>query len=79
LQTQIFKKQLENTAKNNRTGEQNQTFIQLMVHPDKSLTKWYCDMNPHWEAAVRKWLLDRDEPEFAELMVKKIKGAIKTP
>lgn len=76
IQAQIFKEQLKQAAKK-PMDEQNQTFIQLMAHPDKALTKWYCEMNPKWHIAIRNWLHDRDEPELAELMISKIQNIIK--
>ncbi len=69
IQNKIFKKQLENAAKD-KLGEQNQTLIQLMVHPDKSLIKFYCDLNPLWEQAVKDYLCGwRDERDLAETMI----------
>lgn len=72
----LFKRSLEQAAKSNPLGEQNQMLMQLWVHPDKSLLKWYCDLNPMWEQAVNKWLYDRQEQELAMLMISKIKERI---
>lgn len=73
----LFKKSLKHAAKHDPLGEQNQMLMQLWVHPDKSLLKWYCELNLSWEQAVDEWLYDRREPELAELMISKIKDRIK--
>lgn len=73
----LFKKSLEHAAKTNPLGEQNQMLMQLWVHPDRELLKWYCGINPKWEEAVYSWLFDRNEADFAQVMISKIKDRIK--
>lgn len=76
LQTQVFKKQLWYSAKYKPHGELNQLFIQLLIHPDKSLIKSCCKANPEWFVSVNSYLFDRDEKELATMFVNKIKSQL---
>ena len=71
-QVLLLKKSIEQSVSKDPMAEQNQMIIQLMLQPDKSLLKWYCDLNPKWNEAVAKWLIDRDESDLARLMIKVI-------
>lgn len=75
----LFKRSLEEAAKSDPLGEQNQMILQLWVHPDRSLLKWYCKLNPSWALAVNNWLVDRGEVEFSKIMIAAIKARINSP
>jgi hypothetical protein len=81
-QTAWFKLDLWWSATFQPVEELNQLFAMLLVHPDKSLLKWYCKKNPLWMWAIRKYFAPiegnswRREPELAELMIKKITACL---
>jgi hypothetical protein len=76
-QTWIFKLSLWFSAKFKPLEELNQLFFQLMVHPDKSLLKWYCDTNPRWAEAIANYFDSwRQERDLANTMIKVINERI---
>lgn len=78
-QTLNFKLDLWFSATFKPRDELNQLFCMLLVHPDKSLIKWYCEMNPFWQLAIQDYLCGwREESELAELMIDNIKNRLKS-
>lgn len=76
-QTLWFKAELWFSAKYAPLDELNQLFCQLLVHPNKSLLRWYCDMNPQWRVSLAEyWYAGkghwRNEMDFCLHMIKKI-------
>lgn len=61
------------SAKIKPLEELNQLFCMLMLADEKYI-KWYVKANPLWEKAMRDyWYGWRNEPEFVEHVIKKIK------
>lgn len=78
-QTLWFKADLIWSAKMQPLEELCQIFCMLAVHPDRSLVKWYCEMNPQWRWAIKRYFCEldgawRDEPELAEVMIQRIES-----
>lgn len=77
IQDKMFKISLSRHATKTPLDELNQLLIMMMVHPDSTILKWYCKMNPMWDEAIRVYFYGwRDEKELAEHMIKVINALI---